>query len=158
MAKTKKQNEFQRTLRAKRKKSFLEILGNIIIWTSPAILMLIVIILDWEKMKSAPTGIKIQAWVIVGLFIMLLIYYKWIKRAIHDKIQEKNINAEKTGPLLCLSNSILALLPYVFAILVFNFFNELNEPISKFLIVILLCEAFGRLLLFIDSFSEARYK
>lgn len=145
------------TRRAKRKISVLELIGNLIIWLSPLVVMLIVIIYNWSSITTMEAKYHVELWISIVLFVMMIIYYKIIKKKIKEKIQADKINEEKTRPLICLANGILNLMPYVFGILVFDFLNSLCQPIFKILVVMLCCEAIGRILLFIDSFKESEY-
>lgn len=153
-----KQDDYVKAVRPKLKRSFLYILGNIIIWGMPLILGLCVLFGNIEEVRQAPTSIKVELWVLVVLVVMLFVYMKWGKIKLQQKIQEKNINAEKVGPVLTFANGVLALLPIIIGIIIFDFLSNLNEPITTFLYVLLGVEGFGRLLLLIDSFSEAQYK
>lgn len=145
------------TKRAKRKITPLEIIANLIIWLSPLVIMLIVIIYNWNAIATMQTKYHVELWVSVALFIMMIIYYKLLKGKIKERIQLDKANEEKTKPLMCLANGILNLMPYAFALLVFDFLDNLCQPIFKIVLVVLICEAIGRLLLFIDSFKETEY-
>lgn len=154
----KKRSDFQQTLRPKRKLTALEIIGNIIIWASPIIMGISIFIANFEVVQSAPTSVKTEFWVILVLIGIMFGYSSFGKTALNDAIQVRKANAEKITPLLSLADGICSLIPIAIAILTLDFLKGINEPIEIFLIVLLCVQAFGRLILFFDSFKEAEYE
>ena len=143
---------------AKRKKSFLEILGNIVVYGGPIVMLITILIVKWNSIVQTKTSTKIEFLFLFMEIIMLLVYYRILKVKVKEKLQANKINQEKTGPVLCFFNSIFALIPFAITLLAFDFLSKINEPIINVLTCILAIEGVGRLILFIDSFSEGHYE
>lgn len=156
MAKTR--DEFQVAIRPKRIKTKTEIIANIIMWASPLIMALAAFFINFETVSQAPTKVKVEFWMILILIGVMLFYSTKGKKALNDAIQLKKANAEKITPLLALADGICALIPLIIGIMALDFLKFINEPIENFLIFLLIFQAVGRLLLFFDSFTEAKYE
>lgn len=150
-------NEFNQVVQAKRKYSVLEIIGNIIIWLAPILMIAFVMIFNWNKLWQQKWSFHLEFWVIVVMIVTCFVYLKWGRKKIHEQYIADKSRAEKHSPLLVLGNALLNLMPIVLGILGIDILSSLNEPIVNFLIVLLCIEAVGRLLLFIDSFHEEVY-
>ena len=152
-----KSSEFTKTLKPRRKLSVLEIIGNIIIWVSPLIMAISVFIANYQTIQTAPTKLKVEFWVILVLVAILFFYLNVGKKKLEQLMQDKRSNREKVTPLLALANGVVCIMPIGIAVLVFDVLQNINEPIEEFLIVLLCVQAFGRIILFVDSFKEAEY-
>lgn len=143
---------------SKRKRSVLEIIGNFIIYFSPILLMASILFSKWNKIVQVKTSVKIEfAFLFLGI-IMLLVYYRILKKKVKEKLQANKINQEKNAPILCLFNLIFNLLPYVIILLAIDFFKSINEPANLVLICLLILQGIGHFIIFIDSFREAHYE
>ena len=149
--------DFQQVVSAKRKYSVLEIIGNLIIWLAPLLMVAFVMIFNWNELWQQKWTFHLEFWVIVVMLITCFVYLKWGRRKIHEQYVADKTRAEKHSPLLVLGNALLNLMPIGLGILGIDVLSNLNEPIVNFLIVLLCIEAVGRLLLFIDSFHEEVY-
>ena len=152
-----KSSDFTKTLKPRRKLSVLEIIGNIIIWASPLIMAISIFIANFQTIQTAPTKLKVEFWVILVLVAILFFYLNVGKKKLEQLIQDKRSNREKVTPLLALANGIVSIMPIGLAVLIFDVLQNINEPIEKFLIVLLCVQAFGRIILFVDSFKDAEY-
>lgn len=150
-------NDFQQVVSAKRKYSVLEIIGNLIIWLAPLCMVAFVLIWNWKELWEQKWTFHLELWVIIVMLITCFVYLKWGRRKIHEQYVADKTRAEKHSPLLVLGNALLNLMPIGLGILGIDVLSNLNEPIVNFLIALLIIEAVGRLLLFIDSFHEEVY-
>lgn len=152
-----KSSEFTKTLKPRRKLSVLEIIGNIIIWASPLIMAISIFIANFQTIQTAPTKLKVEFWVIILIVAILFFYINVGKKKLEQLIQDKRSNREKVTPLLALANGVVSIMPIGLAVLIFDVLQNINEPIEEFLIVLLCVQAFGRIILFVDSFKDAEY-
>lgn len=155
---SKTRQDFQQVVQAKRKLTWLEIVGNIIIWASPVLIVLFVVIWNWNKLWQQKTSFHIELWSALVLFVSMLVYIKWGRRKIHEQYIADKSRAEKHSPLLVIGNTFICLMPFALGIIACDILSSLGEPITIFLIVLLICEFAGRMFLIIDSFHEEEYE
>lgn len=153
-----KRSDFNVAVAPKRKYSVLEIIGNIVIWSAPLLMLLFIVIFNWDKLWKQSWGFHVELWMGIVMIITCFVYLKWGRIKIHEKYVADNARAEKHHPLLVFFNALLNLTPYVLGIIAVDVLNDLGEPIRIFLIVLVCIEAVGRILLFIDSFKEEEYQ
>lgn len=158
MADGKTRNDFQQVVHAKRKYGLLEIIGNLIIWLAPIILFITILFIKWDSLWKQSTGIHLEVWMSLVLIVMIFVYLKWGRRKIHERYVADNARSEKHPPLLVLCNSLLNLAPFGIIIMLIDILNSIGEQLNLFVLILLIIEAVGRILLFIDSFKEEEYK
>lgn len=150
--------DFQQVVQAKRKMTWMEIVGNIIIWASPVLIVLFVLIWNWGKLWQQKTTFHIELWAVIVLFVSMLVYIKWGKKKIREQYIADKSRAEKHSPLLVIGNTFICIMPFVLGILACDILSSLGEPLTTFLIVLVCFQVLGRTFLIIDSFKDEEYK
>ena len=95
----------------KRKKSIMEIVSSIIIWLSPLAVFGVIFILNYNEVVTTTTKTKIAGWFCFAFVILLIIYWKCLKKKLKERVLADKINEEKSAPLIVLLDMIFSLLP-----------------------------------------------
>ena len=141
----------------KRKKSIMEIVSSIIIWLSPLAVFGVIFILNYNDVVSTTTKTKIAGWFCFAFVILLIIYWKCLKKKLKERVLADKINEEKSAPLIVLLDMIFSLLPFVIIVLLYYVVRNLNLPLIQITEIIAGCEFVGWMIKLIDSLKEAKY-
>ena len=91
----------------KRKKSIMEIVSSIIIWLSPLAVFGFIFILNYNEVVTTTTKTKIAGWFCFAFVILLIIYWKCLKKKLKERVLADKINEEKMlcPPDICTVNN-----------------------------------------------------
>lgn len=153
-----KRSDFNQVVSAKRKITWMEIVGNVIIWGCPMLMVGFILLFNWNKLWSQEWTFHMSLLCTLVLIVTMFVYLKWGRRKIHEQYVADKARAEKHHPVLVIGNTILNLMPFILGILITNILSALDEPLTTFLIVLVSVEAVGRIFLIVDSFHEEEYK
>lgn len=136
-----------------KKRPFL-IIGNIIIWVFPIILILILGLEKYETFKEATTTeFRIKFWASFVIIIMAIIYWCKGKKLIKDHLLKAFVLEKRANPIWVILNSIFALIPIVAVKIIYDGLIAIKQDFTLLINVLLAIQILGRLFLILDSFK-----
>lgn len=120
----------------------------ILTWILPVVML----INDGMKLKY--TGIKFELWAIPCLGVVLLIFYKKLKKMLHNTLIIKGARGIPLGPIWHLINTVMSVGTLYIIYCVFKVLTNISNNIIDYLLVCMACLILGGLCNIIDSVGQ----
>lgn len=130
-------------------------LAFLFIWIIPLIFLLITGI-SFYQTKDSSTEIKIQFSTIFILTILLIIYFKKLKKKIEQKLFISELKSSKKHPVYVLLNGLITIISILLCYLVTNVLIVFCSSIDKFLLVCLVSVSIGEIFNFVHALKIVR--